>query len=67
MVQCANVAQIGRNPSQNQRVYGLMMVRRVVKSGLDGDGRKARTEVDRLLGVRKSMVDQWCLFDSDWQ
>ena len=41
------------------------MARRDVKSGLDDDDLKTQTKVDRLLSMRKSMVDQWCLFDSD--
>ena len=43
-----------------------MTVKKVVENGLDDDGIKTPTEVDRLLGMRKSMVDQWCLFDSEW-
>ena len=37
------------------------MVRRVVEDGLDGDGLKTQTKGDRLLGMIKRMVDQWCL------
>ena len=63
---CVGFARIGKNPSQNHRLYVLLMVRRVVKGGVDGDSLKTRTKVDHLLGMRKSVVDQWCLFDSDW-
>ena len=66
MVQCAVVGQIGMNLSHIQRLYGLMMVKKVVENDLDDGDLKTQTEVDRLLGVRKSMVDQWCLFDSEW-
>ena len=37
------------------------MVKRVVEEGLDGGGLKTQIEGDGLLGVRKSVVDQWCL------
>ena len=42
-MQCA---QIGRNLSQNQRLYGLLTVRRVVEGGLDDDGLMSQTEGD---------------------
>ena len=61
MVQYAGLAEIGMILSLNQRLYGLLMVYRVVENSLDGVGARIRTVVGHLLGVRKNVGDQSCL------
>ena len=58
MVQYVDLAQNGMIPSLNQRLCGILMVKRVIENGLDGVGSRTQTVVDRFSSVRKSMGDQ---------
>ena len=63
MAQCVSLDHIDMSLSLSQRLCGLLMVWRVIENGLNGVGSRTRTMVDHLLGMKKSVGDQFCLVD----